>query len=301
MRPSFVENQLAPNALQVAQQLPQQHQYYTASNGSEPVVIAVLVQQRFNEASSRKCTQGHQEQKFESFFGRKIAIDASMSIYQFLVLRKMESEHETQREKKKKNQLFFLRPAASLTLLDQNRDHRWFASIRRRVILMLLWQLLSHLQCMRRRLILYKARAHCGRPNNVWENPISQIASGSIRRHGNWMKHRHRRTGRAGQEGCAITFISEKDARYAPDLVKALELSEQVVPDDLRALADSFMELAHGTGYGGSGFKFNEEEDEVRIAAKKAQAREHGFEEDKSDSEDEDEAVRSEGSGSSGE
>ncbi|GKV31720.1 hypothetical protein SLEP1_g40389 [Rubroshorea leprosula] len=110
-----------------------------------------------------------------------------------------------------------------------------------------------------------------------------------------------RMTGRAGQEGCAITFISEEDARYAPDLVKALELSEQVVPDDLRALADSFMELAHGTGYGGSGFKFNEEEDEVRIAAKKAQAREYGFEEDKSDSEDEDEAVRSEGSGSSGE
>ncbi|GLU06054.1 hypothetical protein SLE2022_231180 [Rubroshorea leprosula] len=114
--------------------------------------------------------------------------------------------------------------------------------------------------------------------------------------------HRVGRTGRAGRKGCAITFISEEDARYAPDLVKALELSEQVVPDDLKALADSFMakvnqglEQAHGTGYGGSGFKFNEEEDEVRRAAKKAQAREYGFEEDKSDSEDEDEAVRKAG------
>ncbi|KAF7824959.1 DEAD-box ATP-dependent RNA helicase 42 [Senna tora] len=114
--------------------------------------------------------------------------------------------------------------------------------------------------------------------------------------------HRVGRTGRAGRKGCAITFISEEDARYAPDLVKALELSEQIVPDDLKALADGFMakvtqglEQAHGTGYGGSGFKFNEEEDEVRRAAKKAQAKEYGFEEDKSDSEDEDEGIRKAG------
>ncbi|XP_075522346.1 DEAD-box ATP-dependent RNA helicase 45-like [Primulina tabacum] len=114
--------------------------------------------------------------------------------------------------------------------------------------------------------------------------------------------HRVGRTGRAGRRGCAITFISEEDARYAPDLVKALELSEQSVPDDLKALANGFMakvnqglEQAHGTGYGGSGFKFNEEEDEVRKAAKKAQAKEYGFEEDKSDSEDEDEGVRKAG------
>ncbi|KAK4259869.1 hypothetical protein QN277_006157 [Acacia crassicarpa] len=111
--------------------------------------------------------------------------------------------------------------------------------------------------------------------------------------------HRVGRTGRAGRKGCAITFISEEEARYAPDLVKALELSEQIVPHDLKALADGFMakvnqglEQAHGTGYGGSGFKFNEEEDEVRRAAKKAQAKEYGFEEDKSDSEDEEEGIR---------
>ncbi|KAK9103094.1 hypothetical protein Sjap_020348 [Stephania japonica] len=114
--------------------------------------------------------------------------------------------------------------------------------------------------------------------------------------------HRVGRTGRAGRKGCAITFISEDDARYAPDLVKALELSEQSVPEDLKALADGFMakvnqglEQAHGTGYGGSGFKFNEEEDEVRKAAKKAQAREYGFEEDKSDSDSEDEGIRKAG------
>ncbi|KAJ6336610.1 hypothetical protein OIU76_006482 [Salix suchowensis] len=84
--------------------------------------------------------------------------------------------------------------------------------------------------------------------------------------------HRVGRTGRAGRKGCAITFISEDDVRYAPDLVKALELSEQVVPQDLKALAD--------------------EEDEKRMAAKKAQAKEYGYEDEKSDSEDEDDVVR---------
>uniref|UniRef100_A0A1J3G9V7 RNA helicase n=1 Tax=Noccaea caerulescens TaxID=107243 RepID=A0A1J3G9V7_NOCCA len=118
--------------------------------------------------------------------------------------------------------------------------------------------------------------------------------------------HRVGRTGRAGRKGCAVTFISEDDAKYAPDLVKALELSEQPVPDDLKAIADGFMskvkqglEQAHGTGYGGSGFKFNEEEEEVRKAAKKAQLKEYGFEEDKSDSDNENDVVRKAGGDSS--
>jgi ATP-dependent RNA helicase DDX46/PRP5 len=116
--------------------------------------------------------------------------------------------------------------------------------------------------------------------------------------------HRVGRTGRAGKKGVAITFISPEEARYAPDLVKALQLSEQAVPEDLKKLADEFMakvhqgtEQAHGSGYGGSGFKFNEEEDEAMRAAKKAQAKEYGFEEeeDKSDSESDDDGIRKAG------
>ncbi|XP_047049164.1 DEAD-box ATP-dependent RNA helicase 42-like [Lolium rigidum] len=107
--------------------------------------------------------------------------------------------------------------------------------------------------------------------------------------------HRVGRTGRAGRKGCAVTFISEEEERYAPDLVKALELSEQAIPEDLKALADRFMskvrqgtEQAHGTGYGGSGFKFNREEEEARQSARRAQGRAHGYE-DNSDSGSEEE------------
>ncbi|KAF3683269.1 DEAD-box ATP-dependent RNA helicase 42 [Capsicum annuum] len=102
--------------------------------------------------------------------------------------------------------------------------------------------------------------------------------------------HRVGRTGRAGRKGCAITFISEDDARYAPDIVKALQLSEQVVPDDLKASPDDLKALAES--FRAKWFKFNEEEDGVRRAAKKAQAKEYVFEEDKSDSKDEDEGIR---------
>lgn len=59
-------------------------------------------------------------------------------------------------------------------------------------------------------------------------------------------------------ESCAFRFISEEDAIYATDLVKAFELSELVVRDDLKAVADSIIAKvnrglgqAHGTGHGG--------------------------------------------------
>lgn len=82
--------------------------------------------------------------------------------------------------------------------------------------------------------------------------------------------------GRAGNKGTAITFIAPDDERYAPDLVKALRESKAPVPSDLLALAQSFEAKrkagtvqAHGSGYGGSGFKFNNQEEELRKALRK--------------------------------
>eukprot|EP00210_Caulerpa_lentillifera_P003457 g3299.t1 len=105
--------------------------------------------------------------------------------------------------------------------------------------------------------------------------------------------HRVGRTGRAGNKGTAITFISSDEDKYAPDLVKALKESQAPIPQDLQQLSDQFtakknkgLAIAHGSGYGGSGFKFDEHEEDERKAVRKAQQREFRMDEE-SDSDDE--------------
>lgn len=88
------------------------------------------------------------------------------------------------------------------------------------------------------------------------------------------------RTGRAGNKGSAITFIGPDEDRYAPDLVKALKDSGAPIPQDLSALAEAFnskrkagLVQAHGSGYGGTGFKFDKEEDSKIKKERKAKAK----------------------------
>lgn len=50
--------------------------------------------------------------------------------------------------------------------------------------------------------------------------------------------HRAGRTGRAGNKGTCVTFITPDQDKYAVDLQKALEASGVTVPPDLKALAD---------------------------------------------------------------
>ena len=90
------------------------------------------------------------------------------------------------------------------------------------------------------------------------------------------MKHWSCFVGRAGNKGTAYTFICEEEEKYAPDLVKALTESNAAVPQDLQDMADSFTAKwkrgeaqAHGSGYGGHGFKFDNIEDELRNAERK--------------------------------
>ena len=109
--------------------------------------------------------------------------------------------------------------------------------------------------------------------------------------------HRVGRTGRAGAKGTAVTFIAPEEEQFAPDLVKALNESRAPIPADLAALADGFdrkrkagLVKAHGSGFGGTGYKFNEEEEMAIKEQKKAAAKEFGMVEESSDSEEDEEA-----------
>ncbi|EPY49938.1 ATP-dependent RNA helicase Prp11 [Schizosaccharomyces cryophilus OY26] len=92
--------------------------------------------------------------------------------------------------------------------------------------------------------------------------------------------HRVGRTGRAGHTGVAVTFITPDQEKYAVDIAKALQLSKQHVPDELRKLAQQFLEKvkagkekAAGGGYGGKGLS---RLDETRNAERKMQRKAYG-------------------------
>lgn len=77
--------------------------------------------------------------------------------------------------------------------------------------------------------------------------------------------HRVGRTGRAGKEGTAYTFITPEESMYAPNLVRALKLSENAVPQDLQQLSDEYIAKSGKTkknlvGYRGHGYKFDNTE-----------------------------------------
>ncbi|KAM8972958.1 putative ATP-dependent RNA helicase DDX46 isoform 2-T2 [Pelodytes ibericus] len=107
--------------------------------------------------------------------------------------------------------------------------------------------------------------------------------------------HRAGRTGRAGNKGYAFTFITEEQARYAGDIIKALELSGNTVPPELEKLWSEFkdQQKAEGkvikktSGFSGKGFKFDETEQALANERKKLQKAALGLQ----DSDDEDTAL----------
>ncbi|KAL6007040.1 DEAD-box ATP-dependent RNA helicase 14 [Asimina triloba] len=62
--------------------------------------------------------------------------------------------------------------------------------------------------------------------------------------------HRIGRTGRAGAKGVAYTFFSDRDAKYAGDLIKVLEGADQRVPSQILKVA------SHGSGSLGRSFRW---------------------------------------------
>lgn len=84
--------------------------------------------------------------------------------------------------------------------------------------------------------------------------------------------HRAGRTGRAGNKGTAVTFLTEDQERYAVDIAKALRQSGQPVPEPVQKMVDSFMEKvkagkekASMSGFGGKGLeRLDQERDAAR-------------------------------------
>ncbi|KAI9779038.1 MAG: pre-mRNA processing RNA-helicase [Peltula sp. TS41687] len=89
--------------------------------------------------------------------------------------------------------------------------------------------------------------------------------------------HRAGRTGRAGNTGTAVTFLTEDQERYSVDIAKALKQSGQPVPEQVQKMVDSFMvkiksgkEKASGSGFGGKGLeRLDQERDAARNRERK--------------------------------
>ncbi|KAG2013496.1 RNA helicase, variant 4 [Coprinopsis cinerea AmutBmut pab1-1] len=90
--------------------------------------------------------------------------------------------------------------------------------------------------------------------------------------------HRAGRTGRAGNKGTCVTFITPEQERYSVDIYRALKASEATIPKELEDLANGFLEKvkagkaqAAGSGFGGKGLdRLDKERDARERAERKA-------------------------------
>ncbi|KAF8665605.1 hypothetical protein AX16_000061 [Volvariella volvacea WC 439] len=90
--------------------------------------------------------------------------------------------------------------------------------------------------------------------------------------------HRAGRTGRAGNKGTCVTFITPEQERYSVDIFRALKASNANIPQDLEELANGFLEKVKtgkaqvaGSGFGGKGLdRLDKERDAKEKAERKA-------------------------------
>ncbi|KAI0347385.1 P-loop containing nucleoside triphosphate hydrolase protein [Trametopsis cervina] len=92
--------------------------------------------------------------------------------------------------------------------------------------------------------------------------------------------HRAGRTGRAGNKGTCVTFITPEQDRYSVDIYRALKASNVTVPKELEELANGFLEKVKtgkakvaGSGFGGKGL---DRLDQERDAREKAERKAYG-------------------------
>ena len=95
--------------------------------------------------------------------------------------------------------------------------------------------------------------------------------------------HRAGRTGRAGNKGTCVTFVTPQQDRYAKDIISALKASKVPVPDELNELHESFKKKladgktqAAGSGFGGKGLERLESDREKTLKAQQSAYGESG-------------------------
>ncbi|KAK3330380.1 hypothetical protein B0H66DRAFT_59566 [Apodospora peruviana] len=108
--------------------------------------------------------------------------------------------------------------------------------------------------------------------------------------------HRAGRTGRAGEKGTAITFITEEQENCAPGIAKALEQSGQPVPERLTEMRKAWKEKVKAgkakdaSGFGGKGLeRLDKDREAARLRERKshkAEGEEDDFKEDASEDEE---------------